>query len=129
MRHNTSRQPLHELAHWTGAKHRLDRDLDTRFGTQKYAAEELVAELTAAFLCAHLGIKGELRHAGYIGNWLELLKSDSRAVFTAASKASQAAEYLRAFSETPEQRDANDPQPSDPEKTTRVLTIMRADEY
>jgi antirestriction protein ArdC len=49
--------------------------------------------------CAHLGIMGELRHADYIANWIELLKEDDRAIFTAASKASQAAEYLRMFSE------------------------------
>ena len=91
---------LHELTHWTGHKARLDRQLGNRFGTQSYAAEELVAELGAAFLCAHLGIKGELRHADYIASWLALLKSDNRAIFTASSKASQAADYLRAFSET-----------------------------
>jgi antirestriction protein ArdC len=93
---------LHELAHWTGAKVRLDRDLTGRFRTRSYAAEELVAELSAAFLCAHLSIEGNLRHAGYITNWLELLKGDNRAIFTAASRASQAADYLRAFSETEE---------------------------
>ena len=91
---------LHEHGHWSGHKPRLDRDLSGRFGTRAYAAEELVAELTAAFLCALLGIKGELRHAGYIENWLDLLKHDNRAIFTAASKASQAADYLRSFSET-----------------------------
>jgi antirestriction protein ArdC len=91
---------LHELGHWSGLKPRLDRDLSARFGTRAYAAEELVAELTAAFLCAHLGITGELRHAGYIENWLDLLRHDDRAMFTAASKASQAADYLRSFSET-----------------------------
>jgi antirestriction protein ArdC len=91
---------LHELGHWSGHKPRLDRDLSGRFGTRAYAAEELVAELTAAFLCAHLGITGELRHAGYIDNWLDLLRNDNRAIFTAASKASQAADYLRSFSET-----------------------------
>jgi antirestriction protein ArdC len=96
---------LHEAGHWTGAKHRLDPDLEGRFCTRKYAAEELVAELTAAFLCAHLGIRGELRHAGYIDNWLELLRHDNRAVFTAASKAQHAADYLRGFSET-EQEEA-----------------------
>jgi hypothetical protein len=85
--------------HWTAAEKRLNRDLKNRFGTKAYAAEELVAELTAAFLCAHLGIQGELRHAGYIADWIMLLKEDDRAVFTAASKASQAAEFLRAFSE------------------------------
>jgi antirestriction protein ArdC len=78
---------------------RLNRDLKNRFGTKAYAAEELVAELTAAFLCAHLGIQGELRHAGDIADWIRLLKEDDRAIFTAASKASQAAEFLRAFSE------------------------------
>jgi antirestriction protein ArdC len=90
---------LHELVHWSGAAPRLNRDLSARFGTHQYAAEELVAEFGAAFLCAHLGIMGELRHADYIGSWLALLKQDDRAVFTAASKASQAADYLRAFSE------------------------------
>lgn len=89
----------HELVHWTGAKHRLDRDLSGRFGTKSYAAEELIAELGAAFLCAHLGITGDLRHASYIGDWLTLLKEDDRAIFTAASKASQAADFIRSFTE------------------------------
>ena len=96
---------LHELGHWTGAKSRLDRDLKSRFNEKSYAAEELVAELTAAFLCAHLNIKGELKHAEYINNWIQLLKEDDRAIFTASSKASQAADYLRAFSETVEDDD------------------------
>jgi len=93
---------LHELGHWTGHKSRLDRDLKSRFQEKSYAAEELVAELTAAFLCALLSIKGELKHAEYIANWLDLLKEDHRAIFTASSRASQAADYLRAFSETVE---------------------------
>ena len=76
---------LHELAHWSGAKYRLDRQLSNRFGTQAYAAEELVAELSAAFLCAHLNIEGKLRHVEYIANWLGLLREDPRAIFTAAS--------------------------------------------
>jgi antirestriction protein ArdC len=91
---------LHECVHWSGAEKRLNRDLSGRFGTRKYAAEELVAELGAAFLCAILNVTGELRHADYLANWLELLKHDDRAIFTAASKASQAADYLRAFSES-----------------------------
>jgi antirestriction protein ArdC len=89
---------FHELGHWSGAEKRLDRNLTTRFGTEAYAAEELVAELTSAFLCAELGVQGELRHAGYLANWLTLLRSDPRAIFTASSKASQAAHYLRSFS-------------------------------
>lgn len=94
---------LHELGHWSGHRSRLDRDLSGRFGTRAYAAEELVAEFTAAFLCAHLEITGELRHAGYIETWLDLLRNDNRAIFTAASKASQAAHFLRSFSEDPDQ--------------------------
>jgi antirestriction protein ArdC len=90
---------LHECGHWTAHEKRLNRDLKNRFGTRAYAAEELIAELTAAFLCAHLEIEGELRHAGYIDDWIGLLKEDDRAVFTAASKASRAADYLRSFSE------------------------------
>src|SRR3984893_4098300 len=90
---------LHELGHWSGHETRLKRELSTRFGTESYAVEELVAELTSAFLCAELGVQGELRHSGYIDHWIKLLESDPRAIFTAATKASQAANYLRSLSE------------------------------
>lgn len=90
---------LHELGHWTGAKPRLDRELKGRFHEKAYAAEELIAELTAAFLCAHLGIEGKLRHAEYIASWVSLLREDAKAIFTASSQASKAADYLRTFSE------------------------------
>jgi antirestriction protein ArdC len=86
---------FHELTHWTGHKSRLDRDLKNRFGSRDYAAEELVAELGAAFLCAEFGFDGDVRNAGYIATWIDLLKSDKRAFFTACSKASKAADYLR----------------------------------
>jgi antirestriction protein ArdC len=86
---------FHELTHWTGHKSRLDRDLKTRFGSRAYAAEELVAELGAAFLSAEFGFDGDVRNAGYIATWIELLKADKRAFFTACSRASQAANYLR----------------------------------
>ena len=98
---------LHELSHWAGNEKRLNRDLKNRFGTKAYAAEELVAELSATFSCSHLGITGELRHAEYIANWITLLKDDQRAIFTATSLASKAADYLRTFSEPEE-----DPQPA-----------------
>jgi len=97
---------LHELGHWTGAKHRLNRDLSGGFISIKYAFEELVAELTSAFLCAHLGIKAELRHAGYIEHYMEVLRDDNRAFFRAAAKAQQAADYLRSFSGPMEAADA-----------------------
>ena len=86
---------FHELGHWTGHRSRLDRDLRHRFGERAYAAEELVAELCAAFLCAEFSIDGDLRHAGYIQSWIGLLKADCRAFFTACSKAQAAADYLR----------------------------------
>jgi antirestriction protein ArdC len=86
---------FHELTHWTAHRSRLDRDLKNRFGSRNYAGEELIAELGAAFLCAEFGFDGDLRHAGYIGNWIELLKADKRAFFTACSQASKAADYLR----------------------------------
>ena len=91
---------FHELTHWTGHKSRLDRDLRHRFGERAYAAEELVAELGAAFLCAEFGFDGDVRNAGYIATWIELLKSDKRAFFTACSKASKAADYLRGLALT-----------------------------
>jgi antirestriction protein ArdC len=86
---------FHELTHWTAHRSRLDRDLKNRFGSRNYAAEELIAELGAAFLCAEFGFDGDVRNAGYIGPWIELLKADKRAFFTACSQASKAAGYFR----------------------------------
>ena len=86
---------FHELTHWTGHKARLDRDLKGRFGQAAYAAEELIAELGAAFLAAEFSFDGDVRHAGYIETWIGLLRQDKRAFFTAASKAQAAADYLR----------------------------------
>ncbi|WP_063799876.1 ArdC family protein [Bradyrhizobium jicamae] len=88
---------FHELTHWTGHKARLGRDLKNRFGSRNYAAEELIAELGAAFLCAEFRFDGDVRNAGYIASWIELLKADKRAFFTACSQASRAADYLRAL--------------------------------
>jgi len=90
----------HECTHWSGAPHRLNRDLKGRFGDQSYAAEELVAELGAAFLCADLDLANEPRpdHAAYVQNWLKVLREDKRAVFTAASKAQQAVDWMHGFS-------------------------------
>lgn len=86
---------FHELTHWTGAKHRLDRDLSKgRFGNPDYAFEELVAELGAAFLCQEKGIAGDLRHAGYIQSWLKALRDDSKAIFKAAALAEKASEFI-----------------------------------
>lgn len=85
----------HELTHWTGHKDRLAREFGKRFGDSAYAFEELVAEIGSAFLCAAHGVATDsLQHPEYLANWLEVLKGDKRAIFTAASKAKIAAEYL-----------------------------------
>jgi antirestriction protein ArdC len=94
---NWHRTALHELGHASGAPHRLNRDLTGSFGSQKYAFEELVAEMNAAFCCASLGIVPTVRHADYIGSWLEVLRDDNRAIVRAASQASKAADFLLAF--------------------------------
>ena len=94
---NWHRTALHELGHWTGHPSRLARDLSGGFGSKSYAREELCAEMTSAFCCATLGIVPTVRHADYIGAWLEVLREDNRAVIRAASAASKAADYLLAF--------------------------------
>ncbi|MEG3149252.1 zincin-like metallopeptidase domain-containing protein [Sphingomonas sp. ZT3P38] len=91
---NAYRTWLHELVHATGHASRLGRDLTNPFGSAGYAREELIAEMGSAFLCASLGIVPTVRHADYIGAWLEVLREDSRAIFRAASAASKAADWL-----------------------------------
>ena len=88
---------LHELVHWSGAAHRLNRTFGGRFGDRAYAAEELVAELGAAFLCADLGISNDPRpdHASYVADWLSVLGSDKRAIVTASRLAAEAASFLK----------------------------------
>jgi antirestriction protein ArdC len=94
---NYYRTAFHELGHWTGHKSRLDRNLTTKFGTVDYAREELIAEMATAFVCASLGIVPTVRHADYIGNWLQVLKEDARANVKAASLASKACDFILAF--------------------------------
>lgn len=112
----------HEATHWTGEKKRLDRDLSGRFGDESYAAEELIAELGAAFICADLELSPEPRpdHAAYISSWIKLLKEDSRAIFTAASKAQQAADFMHQLNaESPAPKAKPEPQASHRRKTGR----------
>jgi antirestriction protein ArdC len=87
---------LHEHAHWTGHRTRLDRDLTGRFGDHAYGAEELVAELTAAFWSAQVGLDQAARddHARYLGDWVHLLRSDARALVAVAGHAQRALDYL-----------------------------------
>lgn len=89
---------LHECSHGSGAKHRLDRNFNERFGRDAVAIEEATAELTASFVLADLGIAHHPRpdHAAYVASWLRVLKNDPRAIFTAASKAQAAADWMHA---------------------------------
>ncbi|CAN7771886.1 zincin-like metallopeptidase domain-containing protein [Pseudorhodoferax sp. LjRoot39] len=89
----------HELIHWTGHESREARTFGKRFGDEAYAFEELVAEMGAAFLCADLGIALEVRedHAAYLAHWLQVLKQDRRAIFTAAAHAQRAADFLQSL--------------------------------
>ncbi len=96
----------HELIHWTGNDKRMAREFGKRFGDQAYAFEELVAELGAAFLCADLGVTPEPRedHAAYLGHWLEVLKEDKRAIFSAAAHAQRAADFLHGLQAKEEEK-------------------------
>lgn len=90
----------HETTHWTGHPTRLARDLTGRFGDDAYAAEELVAELGAAFWCTQAGISTVTRpdHASYLASWLRVLRADARALLTVTSKAQAALDYLNTTS-------------------------------
>lgn len=94
---NWHRTAFHELGHWAGGPSRLNRDQTGSFGSVAYGKEELVAEMTGAFVCAALGIVPTVRHTDYLGSWLEIIREDSRAILRAASAASKAADYLLAF--------------------------------
>jgi antirestriction protein ArdC len=110
---NWHRTALHELGHASGHHSRLNRDLSGSHGSKKYAFEELIAELCAAFSCASLGIVPTVRHADYIGSWLEVLREDNRAIVRAASQATKAANYLLGFLPTIDLRAAADPAAAD----------------
>ncbi|MFH1157941.1 MAG: zincin-like metallopeptidase domain-containing protein [Pseudomonadota bacterium] len=96
----------HELTHWVGARHRLDRIQHKKFGDSAYAFEELVAELGAAMLCTSLGVTPAPRddHAQYVKNWLRALNDDKRFIFSAASQAQKAVDYL--YSLQPQEQEA-----------------------
>lgn len=94
---NWSRTALHEVSHASGHDSRLGRDLGGSFGSKRYFFEECVAEQISAFSCAALGIVPTVRHADYIGSWLDVMREDSRAIVRAASQASKAADWLLSF--------------------------------
>ena len=85
----------HETAHWTGHAARLNREFGKRFGDKAYAFEELVAELSAAFLAMEYGIEAQLQHADYIGHWIKLMKDHEQAFYKAASEAQRVLDWIR----------------------------------
>ncbi|HEY0013252.1 MAG TPA: zincin-like metallopeptidase domain-containing protein [Allosphingosinicella sp.] len=89
----------HELSHWTGHDSRLACQMGGRFGSEAYAMEELVAELSSAILGAELGLPVNHldHHASYLASWLKVLKADNRAILTVAAKAEEAASLLLRF--------------------------------
>ncbi|MDP2129191.1 MAG: zincin-like metallopeptidase domain-containing protein [Pseudohongiella sp.] len=95
---------FHELTHWTKAQGRCDRKFEDLQPAYRYPAEELVAELGSAFLCAHFGIhaNGREDHAMYIKSWLEALTNDKKFIFRSATLAQAAFDYLLQSKETEE---------------------------
>jgi antirestriction protein ArdC len=94
---NWHRTSVHELSHWSGAPSRLARDLSGSFGSKPYIFEELCAEISCAYILSALGVVPTVRHADYLGAWIDLLAEQNRAIVRAASAASKAADYLLAF--------------------------------
>lgn len=108
---------FHELGHATGHGSRLNRPAVggaasvPPFGSADYSAEELVAELTSAFLCGEAGIAPATidNAAAYVAGWLKVLTSDKRAIIFAGAQAQKAADYLldrRAATEAVDSDDA-----------------------
>lgn len=86
---------LHELGHWTGHKSRLNREFGKSFGDAQYAKEELIAELTSAFCCAHLGFTKTInKNAQYVKHWLSILKQDNKAIVQASAQAQKASDFI-----------------------------------
>lgn len=84
----------HEVVHWTGHYKRLRRGINTDKRSDEYAFEELIAEMGSAFLCAYLGVKGDLQHSAYIGSWIKMFKSDLSVLYKATEQADKAREFV-----------------------------------
>jgi antirestriction protein ArdC len=87
---------FHELGHWTGHESRLNRDLGNRFGSEAYAFEELIAEMTALFLSSEAGVEPQMKNsAKYLDHWIEKLEEDPYAIFTVSREAKEAAGHIK----------------------------------
>jgi len=97
---------LHEMAHATGHKSRLNRELIGKFGSDAYAFEELVAEFASWMVCSRIGLEGEMQHKSYLAHWIRILDFDKKALFKAASLAQKAHNYMLARLEDAQQDQA-----------------------
>ena len=116
----------HEHAHWTGNASRLARDLTGRYGENAYAVEELIAELSAAFTCAVLGISPTPRpdHAQYLAHWLDVLRTDPKALHSVAGKAQAATDHLTRLAghnDTTNNDTTNDDEENDEERVPAMV--------
>ena len=87
---------LHEMAHSTGPKGRLNRDLNSSFGDKKYAKEELVAELSAALISSTMGFDKRINdnNAKYVSSWLKVLKEEPSFIKTVLSDVGKASDMI-----------------------------------
>jgi antirestriction protein ArdC len=90
---------FHELGHWSGAKHRLNREITNKFGSKEYAFEELIAELNTAYINAMLGFESRITdNVSYINSWLSVMKNDKKFIVSASSQAQKASDFILEFS-------------------------------
>lgn len=87
---------LHELGHWTGHESRLNRDIRHPFGSQRYAKEELRAEIASMMISMEIGIPNVNieNHAAYVQSWIKILREDPKEIFRASSDAGKILEYV-----------------------------------
>lgn len=88
---------FHELSHWTG--NRLGRNLSGRKGSKDYGYEELIAELTACFICPRFGLDNVKSNAAYLNSWIRTLRETPQVLTSVATEASKAHDFLCAFSD------------------------------
>jgi antirestriction protein ArdC len=146
---------LHELGHWTGHESRLNRDLNHPFGSEGYAKEELVAEISSMLMSRELGVKHNVEnHAAYTNSWIKALQNDPDEIFNAAAKADKVVDYViglspdlkrelensrkveanlepkiepQAIIEAPQQVDAPVPKPAQTEQTQAPKARIQAE--
>jgi antirestriction protein ArdC len=116
----------HEVSHWSGAPHRLNRDLSGRFGNRAYALEELVAETSSALTCIAAGVIPEPRpeSAKYLNNWIEAMREDKRIIVSIFSKAQAATDFILEFSQQTAEPTRPNPAPQTAAETGNAPAVV-----